>query len=101
MRGLALLSDMRAYWYTIHREGLDSMSIKPNESRSRILSNLKKVVNVNRDNPSSILVQFFFNAKGDEMLHILEQAPKAERGTYINMLSALDVPNAGKYNSLR
>jgi len=94
-------SDMRSYWYTIHREGLDSMSAKPTESRTRILTNLKKVYNVNRDNPSSILVQFFFNAKGDELLHLLGQAPKAERGQYITLLTALDVPNAAKYNSLR
>jgi len=94
-------SDVRSYWYTIHREGLDSMSIKPAESRNRILSNIKKIYNVNKENPSSVLVQFFFNAKGDELLHLLAQAPKSERGQYITMLTALDVPNAAKYNSLR
>ena len=94
-------SDVRSYWYTIHRESLDSMSMKPVESRNRILTNIKKIYNVNRENPSSVLVQFFFNAKGDELLHLLAQAPKAERGQYITMLTALDVPNAAKYNSLR
>lgn len=94
-------NDIRSFWYSMHREGLDSMSMKPTESRTRILNNIKKIYNVNKDNPSSILVQFFFNAKGDEMVHLLGQAPKAERNQYITLLTALDVPNAEKYNSLR
>ncbi len=93
--------DVRNYWYTMHREGLDSMSMKPNESRSRILVNLKKLYNVNRENPSSILIQFIFNAKSDEFLHLLAQAPKQERAQYITLLTAMDVPNSAKYNSYR
>jgi len=93
--------DVRNYWYTMHREGLDSMSMKPNESRTRILVNLKKIYTVNRENPSSILIQFFFNAKSDELLHLLAQAPKNERPQYVTLLSAMDVPNAAKYNALK
>ena len=93
--------DVRKYWYTMHREGLDSMAMKPQESRTRILTGVKRLQTVNKENPSSILMQFFFNAKGDELLHILGQSPKADRGLYISMLSSLDVPNAAKYNSLR
>jgi len=93
--------DVRAYWYTLHREGLDSMYTKPNESRSRILTGLKKLYQVNRENPSSVLIQFFFSAKSDEILHILAGAPKGERNQYITVLTALDVPNSAKYNSLK
>lgn len=93
--------DVRSYWYTMHREGLDSMYNKPSEARSRILTGLKKLYQVNRDNPSSVLIQFFFNAKSDEILHLLANAPKSERGQYITLLNALDVPNAPRYNSLK
>lgn len=93
--------EVRKFWYTMHREGLDSMSIKPIESRSRILVNIRKLYNVNKENPSSILIQFLFNAKSDELLHMLAQSPKQERYQYITLLSAIDVPNAAKYNALR
>jgi len=93
--------EVRSFWYTMHREGLDSMSQKPADSRSRILANLKRLYNVNRENPGSILLQFVFNAKSDEFLHLLAQAPKQERGQYITLLTAMDVPNASKYNSYR
>ncbi len=93
--------EVRSFWYNMHREGLDSMYIKPNESRTRILVNLKKLYNVSRENPNSILLQFLFNAKSDEILHLLSQAPKNERPQYITLLTAMDVPNASKYNSYR
>ena len=92
--------DVRTFWYQMHREGLDSMYAKPNEARTRILVNLKKLYQVNKDNPNSIVLQFFFNAKSDEILHLLGQAPKQERMPYITFLSATDVPNAAKYTAL-
>jgi len=93
--------DVRNIWYTLHREALDSFYTKPNESRLKILAGIKRLNQVNRDNPSSVLLQFFFNAKSDEYLHILAGCPKQERSQYITILDALDVPNAGKYNSLK
>lgn len=93
--------DVHKFWYTMHREGLDSMYFKPNESRTRILTNIRKLYQVNRENPSSILMQFIFNAKSEEFVHLVAQAPKSERGQYITLLTALDVPNAGKYNALK
>ncbi len=93
--------EVRSFWYSMHREGLDSMSMKPNEARTRILVNLRKLYNVNRENPSSILIQFIFNAKSDEFIHLVSQAPKQERGSYITLLTAMDVPNSSRYNSLR
>jgi len=94
-------SDVRSYWYTMHREGLDSMYYKPEVARNKILAGLDKLNTVNRENPSSVLIQFFFNAKSDEILHLLASAPKTDRPKYITMLSAMDVANAAKYNSLR
>lgn len=93
--------DVRKFWYIMHREGLDSMYQKPTESRNRILVNIKKLYQVNRDNPSSIFIQFLFNAKSDEIIHLLAQAPKQDRMQYITLLNALDVPNAPKYNALK
>ncbi len=93
--------DVRGFWYTMHREGLDSMYNKPTEARARILNGVKKLAQVNKENPSSVLIQFLFNAKSDEFLHLLANLPKPERGPYISMLSALDVPNAAKYGGLK
>ncbi len=93
--------DVRSFWYTYHRESLDSMSTKPIDSRNRALYSVKKVYQVNRENPSSMLVQFIFAAKSQEIINLLSLTPKAERGLFITQLSIMDVPNAAKYNSLK
>jgi len=94
-------ADLRTFWYKMHREGLDNMYLKPTESRAKIMAGIPKLVDVNKENPSSVLLQFLFNAKSDEFLRILAQMPKEDREKYITMLSSLDVPNAGKYASLK
>lgn len=97
----ARFQEARNYWYMMHREGLDSMSAKPIEARTRILTNVKKLYQINRENPSSALLRFMFSAKGEEMLRMVEAAPKSERQQYISMLAIIDVPNSGKYNALK
>ncbi|HXS36256.1 MAG TPA: DUF4835 family protein [Flavipsychrobacter sp.] len=93
--------DVRSYWYTYHREGLDAMYSKPDTARQKILNGISKLSEVNKDNPSSILIQFFFNAKSDEFVKILSQMPKDSRTQYINMLSQMDVADIQKYSNLR
>ena len=94
-------TDIRRFWYTMHREGLDSMFQKPTEARTRILVNVRKLFNVNRENPNSIFMQFVFNAKSGEFINLLAQTPKQDRQQYIILLNALDAANAAKYNALK
>ncbi|MBS1776346.1 MAG: DUF4835 family protein [Bacteroidetes bacterium] len=93
--------EVRNYLYVMHREGFDKMSSKPEEARQKILSGIQKLSQVNKENPSSILIQFFFNAKSDELAKIVGQLPKEQRLPYINMLSAMDVPNMARYQALK
>lgn len=91
----------RSYWYSLHREGLDNMFTKPADARKKILAGIPIMSQLNKDNPSAMLTQFFFTAKSDELLRILNQAPREERGQYLTMLAQMDVPNAARYNSLK
>jgi hypothetical protein len=91
----------RAIWYNIHREGLDKMSTKPVESRRLILESLPQLVQLNRENPSSILLQFFFSAKSDEYASLVAQEEQGEKTKYISMLQQVDIPNIQKYNNIK
>ncbi len=91
----------RAYWYNLHRVGLDNMYLKPEESRMVVLQGINTLSQLQRENPGAILLQFFFNAKSDEITSVLAQLPKEKRALYITMLGQIDVPNAQKYNSLK
>jgi hypothetical protein len=92
--------DVRNYFYTMHRDGFDRMYAHPTEAREKILSGIQKLSEVNKNNPGSILIQFFFNAKSDELAKVVAELPKAQRTPYIAMLSQMDVPNAPKYQAL-
>jgi hypothetical protein len=92
---------VRSYWYSYHREGLDNMYTKPAESQKLILDGIPKLVQTHRENPGSILMQFFFNAKSEEFMQMVAQVPPQERGQYITMLQQVDVTNAQKYNTLK
>ncbi|MEZ5016780.1 MAG: DUF4835 family protein [Flavipsychrobacter sp.] len=92
---------LRAYWYNMHRVGLDNMYKKPEESRMVILQGINTLSQLQRENPGAVLLQFFFNAKSDEIASVVAQIPKDQRGLYITMLQQVDVPNAQKYNSLK
>ncbi len=89
------------FWYIMHREGLDNMLSKPAESRQAILEGISILQQLHKDNPGSILLQFFFNAKSDEFLRILAQLPKEERAPFVTMLAQTDVANASRYNTLK
>lgn len=93
-------SELRSYWYSMHREGFDKMYNKPEEAKAKILSGIPNLGKVNKDNPSSVLLQFFFNAKADEIIRIIAQLPKEQRPQYTSVLAQTDVPNAAKYQLL-
>jgi hypothetical protein len=92
--------EVRNVWYTLHRKGLDNMYSKPEEAKKDILATISKLAQVNRENPGSMLMQFFFNAKNDEYAKIVGQVPREERPQYTSALGQMDVPNINKYQML-
>ncbi len=92
---------LRPYIYTFHRNGLDLMSQKPEEARKNILEGIPILTKINNDNPSSILLQFFFNSKSPEFVNILSQTPADARKDYIDQLSKMDVPNTSRYRNIK
>ncbi len=93
--------DFRPYWYTYHRRGLDMMGEQPEEGRKNILEGVPVLTKINNENPTSYLLQFFFNAKSGEFVNILAQTPKEQRKDYPEQLSKMDVPNTPKYRAIK
>lgn len=91
----------RSLWYSIHREALDNMYKQPEESQKIILTSINTLSQLQKENPGSILLQFFFNAKSDEFASVVAQQTEANKALYISMLGQIDVPNSQKYNSLK
>lgn len=91
----------RSLWYSMHREALDNMYKQPEESQKIILNSINTLSQLQKENPGSILLQFFFNAKSDEFASVIAQQSEANKALYIAMIGQIDVPNTQKYNSLK
>ncbi len=92
--------EVRNVWYTFHRKGLDNMYNNPQQANREILSTIALLSKVNRENPSSILIQFLFNAKSDEYAKAVSLLPREERAQYTAPLGQMDIPNLAKYQQL-
>ncbi|HRP89181.1 MAG TPA: DUF4835 family protein [Edaphocola sp.] len=91
----------RPYFYVYHRYGLDQMVEKPQEALDAILDGLENIEKLNKENPSSVLLAFFFSAKSQELINLVKSAPEQKRRKYASQLSAMDIQNAAKYNEIR
>lgn len=91
---------LRDYFYKYHRLGLDIMSDKPNDAKLEIFAGIETLSKIHKENPGSILFQFFFNAKSAEFINLLKSVPKNDRNNYPDLLSQMDISNAVKYNAI-
>jgi hypothetical protein len=91
---------MRQSVYAYHRLGLDRMSEKVDESRGAITQSLNDLRPVYQDKPNSFLMQFFFNAKSDEVVNIYSAAKPEEKAAIVPLLNLIDPGNISKYESI-
>ncbi len=92
--------NMRDVYYKYHRLGLDQLTTEPEQARSLMNSLFPILQQVNSENPTSMLMQFFFSAKSEEIRNFLAMTPLADKQKIIPILSQLDVTNAAKYAEL-
>lgn len=93
-------ADFRTCFYDYHRKGLDLMITKPKDARASMNAIFPRLKTINQENPSSVLMQFFFNAKSAEVMDFLRNSTRAEKEVIIPICAQLDVRNAQEYFKL-
>lgn len=83
--------------YSYYRSGLDMMYDKEAEARSNVLQSLIQLQAFNKENPNTMIVQFFMQSKAPELIGIFKKAPPQEKSKAIEILSLLDIANASRY----
>jgi hypothetical protein len=91
---------MRESIYKYHRLGFDRMTSNMTEARAQVLSALKDLRPVYNDKPNSFFMQFFFNAKSDEIVNLFSQADPDEKKEAMELLTVIDPGNISKYNTI-
>ncbi|WP_439506951.1 DUF4835 family protein [Sediminibacterium sp.] len=83
--------------YTYYRAGLDKLFENESEARGNILQALIQLNAFNKENPNTMILQFFMQGKSNELIGIFKKASAEEKIKVVEILSLLDIPNSNKY----
>lgn len=85
--------------YTYYRDGLDKMYDDAKTAQQNMLGAITQLQTFNRENPNTMILQFFMQSKYSELVGVFKKATPDIRGRASNILSQIDPANADKYRS--
>jgi len=83
--------------YSYHRKGLDEMYDHAQDGRAAIVECLNKLNALFTDNPTTVILQLFFDAKSTELAGIFSKAPTSQKLQALNLLQKLDPTHGAVY----
>lgn len=90
----------RDSFYSYHRLGLDTVTETPGLTRKKVLETLNSVKQVFQIRTGSVLINSFFDSKGDEIYNIMKEASQEERQQAFTLLSSMDPAKTEMYRKL-
>ncbi len=69
--------------------------------RNGIMNCLNFLNTVNKENPNSMIMQFFFQGKGTELVKVFSKANGEHKARARDLLDKLDITNAASYKELK
>ena len=87
--------------YSYYKNGMDLLYENEDEGRNGILNCLNYLSTIQKDNPNSMIMQFFFQGRSGELVKVFSKANKDTRDRTLNHLLKLDVTNSRLYNELK
>lgn len=87
--------------YAYYRSGFDKFYENETDGRNSILNALSYLNTLNTENPSSMVLQFFFQGKSNELIKIFSKAETGMRTKARDFLVKLDLTNASAYKELK
>ena len=87
--------------YAYYRNGLDAFYQNEDEGRSGILNCLNFLNTLNTESPNSMVLQFFFQGKSNEMIKIFSKASPDMKKRASDLLVKLDITKASAYKDMK
>jgi Domain of unknown function (DUF4835) len=84
-------------YYTYYRMGMDKMYADESAARGEMLNTLNLLSSFNADNQNTMINQFFFQGKANELIKIFLKAPPQDKLRAADLLQKLDITNATRY----
>jgi len=90
-------SIMHDIYYGYYRLAMDKMYENEADARTEMLNVLNLLSNFNSDNPNTMINQFFFQGKANELIKIFTKAPQQDKVRASDLLQKMDITNANRY----
>lgn len=87
--------------YSYYRTGMDIFFENEDAGRSGILNSLNFLNTVNTENPNSMIMQFFFQGKSNELVKVFSKATAEQKTRAREILTKIDITNAQAYKELK
>ena len=87
--------------YAYYRTGLDVFYENEEAGRTGILNALSFLQAIQSENPSAMILPFFFQGKGNELVKIFSKANGEQKTRARELLTKLDITNGSLYKELR
>ena len=87
--------------YSYYRHGMDLLYENEDEARNGVLNSLNFLSTVEKENPNSMIMQFFFQGRSTELVKVFSKAKKEVKDRALNHLLKLDITNSRIYNDLK
>lgn len=83
--------------YGYYRMGMDKLYEDEINARSQILNMLTLLNTFNVENPNTMILQFFLQAKTQELIKIFSKATPPDKSKALELLQKIDVTSSSKY----
>jgi len=83
--------------YNYFRLGMDRMYENEAEGRNAVLNCLQLINTVNTEIPNSMVVQFFFQGRANELSKVFKKSSPDEKNRALEILSKVDITNSVLY----
>lgn len=89
---------MHDVYYNYYRLAMDKLYDKENDARAEMLNVLNLLDAYNTENPNTMIAQFFFQGKANELIKLFSKAAPPEKARARELLAKLDLTNSARYN---
>jgi Domain of unknown function (DUF4835) len=88
---------MNDVYYNYYRLCMDRFYDDENAARAEMMNVLNLLSVFNNDNPNTMINQFFFQGKSNELIKVFSKAPPQDKARASELLARLDLTNANSY----
>lgn len=86
--------------YSYYRSGLDLFFENEDAGRIGVMNSVNYLNTINAENPNSMILQFFFQGKSNEIVKVFSKANADMKSMAKSILEKLDLTNASVYKQL-